>query len=137
MLTKQKIHLWQNSKTQILTKLNIKNCDQTQKLKLWQIWTAQMWLNSTNQIVTSQIVTNSVTNQFLAKCLLLKTTWHLANQWDVLVAAFCDLAMLAPVISKCTSYQNHKPSFKCICHTKKGCTINRELIHTLIYTAML
>ena len=57
--------------TQIVTKLNISNGDKTPKLKLWQ--------NYKTQIVT--------------KCellLLVRTLWHLDNQWDVLCAAIYD-----------------------------------------------
>ena len=36
MVTTQKLKLWQNSKTQIVTKLTNSNWDETQKLKLWQ-----------------------------------------------------------------------------------------------------
>ena len=49
-----------NSKTQIVTKLTRSNCDKT------------------------QFMTN------LLKSLLVRTTWHLNNGWDVLWAAFCD-----------------------------------------------
>ena len=36
--------MWQNSKTEIVTKLNNSKCDKTQKLKMWQ--------NSKTEIVT-------------------------------------------------------------------------------------
>ena len=45
------------------------NCDKSQKLKLWQ---------------------NSIYDESFKESLV---TWHLDNQWDVLWAAFCDLAM--------------------------------------------
>ena len=31
--------------------------------------------------------------KFLTKSLFVRTTWHLDSGWDVLGAAFCDLAM--------------------------------------------
>ena len=44
ILKTQKLKLWQNSKTLVLTKLKYLNFDKTQKLKLWQ--------KSKTQIVT-------------------------------------------------------------------------------------
>ena len=84
--------IWQDSKTLIVKKLN-SNWFKIHKLKLWQ--------NSKTQVVTSQKVkltklkknSNCDKTQFLTnllKSLLVKTTWHLDNKWDVLWAAFCD-----------------------------------------------
>ena len=41
-----------------------------------------MWQNSTTQIPIKRIISD--------KSLLLGTTWHLDNQWDVFEAAICD-----------------------------------------------
>ena len=35
---------------------------------------------------------NSISDK-TSKSLLVRTTWHLDNQWDVLWAVFCNLAM--------------------------------------------
>ena len=77
-LTWDKIQLkvWQSLKTQTVTKFNNLNCDKTQQLKLWQ---------------------NSKTSH---KSLLLRTTWHLDNWWDVFEAAICDLAMFFRSVPK-------------------------------------
>ena len=74
----QKLELGQNS-TKSLT--NFKNliCDKIQQLKLWQ--------NSTTQILTKLKNTNSDQNTISDKSLLLRTTWHLDNRWDVFKAA--------------------------------------------------
>ena len=78
-VTTQQLKLWQNpklrenSKTQIVKKHN-SNCDNS-KLKSWQIY---FWQNF--------------------KSLLVRTTCHFDNWWDVLWSAFCNLAMfLTPV----------------------------------------
>ena len=60
----QKLKLWQNSKTQIGTKLRKSNRKQTQQPK-----------------------------KNLAESFLVITTWHLDHQWNVFEAAFCILAM--------------------------------------------
>ena len=49
--------MWQNSKTQIVTKLKNSNCVRTQKLKVWQNLKRELWQNSKTQIVTVVIVT--------------------------------------------------------------------------------
>ena len=104
-------------KTQTVTKLQNSNFDknlQTQiatKLKLWEkelqthivtkletqkSWIATKHKNSNfdqphkQEIVTkvkNQIMTNSNEKRTL-NCLLVRTTWHLNNRWDVLWAAF-------------------------------------------------
>ena len=51
----QNLKLWQNSETQIVTKLKNSNCDKTQimtKVELWQNSSCEK-----SQIVTKQIVT--------------------------------------------------------------------------------
>ena len=50
----QKLQLWQNSKTQIMVSLKNSNCEKTQKHKLWQ--------NSKTQIVT--VTVTVVTKKF-------------------------------------------------------------------------
>ena len=111
----QKLKLWLSSKTPILTKLKNSNSDKTQKLKLWQ--------NAKIQIVTTQMATklknikcdktetkivtklknsnsaNLISDKTL-NGLFARTTWHLDNRWDVLWAAFCDLAMFLPKVQK-------------------------------------
>ena len=61
------LKLWQNSKTQMVTKPNNSNCDKTQKHKLWKKvkkWKCdkpqklKLWQNSTIQIVTKLKNTN-------------------------------------------------------------------------------
>ena len=84
----EKLELGQNStqfdKTQNVTKFNNSNCDKTQQLKLWQ--------NSKTQILIKRTISD--------KSLLLRTTWHLNNRWDVFEAAICDLAMFFYSLSK-------------------------------------
>ena len=60
-------------KTQIKTKLKNSNCDQTQKLKLWQ----------NLKYDNSQLLKKKH-----SKGHLVRTFWHLDNQWDVFWAAF-------------------------------------------------
>ena len=66
-----------NFKTQTVTKFNNSNCDKTQQLKLRQ--------NSKTQILSKRTISD--------KSLLLKTTWHLENLWDIFEAVICNLAM--------------------------------------------
>ena len=111
------LKLWQNSKNQIVTKLKISNCDNTQKLKLGKTSKTQivtklknsnsdktqilklcqnsncdktqklkLWQNSKTQIVTKLKISNCDKTQKV----VIGTTWHLNNRWDVLGAAFCD-----------------------------------------------
>ena len=54
-----------------MTKLTNSNSDQTQKINFWQ-----------------NVISDKTSNS-----LLVKTTWLLNNQWDVLGSAFCNLAM--------------------------------------------
>ena len=61
-------------------KLKNPNWYNTQKLNLWQ--------NIETQIVTKLRNSNSDKSK-----LLVRTTWHLYNRWDVLWAAFCDVAI--------------------------------------------
>ena len=73
------IKLWQNSNCD---KTKNTNCDKTNKLKLWQkeqINWGKFW-----QIL---IYETNLKEYFI------RTTWHLDNRWDVLWAAFCNLAM--------------------------------------------
>ena len=96
-------NLWQNSKTQIVTKLkkhilsqnsNL-NYDKTQKLKFW--------LNSNTQIVTKLKTSNcDITkknsryeNYQQQQQKIARIVLHLQNWWDLLRAAFCDLAMFS------------------------------------------
>ena len=73
---KTQLKVLKNSTTETVTEFNNSNGDKTQPLKLWQ--------NSTIQILFF----------FLSdKHLLLRTTWHLDNRWDVFEAAICNLAM--------------------------------------------
>ena len=44
--------MWQNLKTQILTKLKKSNCDKTQKTNCDKIQKLKLWQNLKNQIVT-------------------------------------------------------------------------------------
>ena len=114
----EKLKLWKSSKTQIGIKLN-SNCDKTQKLKLWHIGThigtKLKTPNLTTQIVTklkkkikkkskdkivikpkqfgTKIKNLNPDNSNWQNSLLVRTTWHLDYQWNVLWAAFCDLAM--------------------------------------------
>ena len=91
-----KLKLWHNSycdkklknskcdKTQMVTKLENSKDDKTQKIKLWQ--------NSKTWIVTKLEIWQILMyeGKKLKKDLLVRTYWHLDNQWDVLWAAFCD-----------------------------------------------
>ena len=78
LVTKNQKHkLWQNSKTQIMTKLKKTQIVTKLKNKLWQ--------NSKTKIVTLVIVT-LVTVVIVTY--LVKTTWLLDNRWNVLGAAF-------------------------------------------------
>ena len=61
----------------------------TQKLKLWQNSKLKLRQNSKTQILTTQFLKNTL------KSILVRTALHLDNRWDVLWAAFCDLAMFS------------------------------------------
>ena len=102
----QKIKMWQKSKTQNLTKLeNSKrdktqntNCDKTRKLKMWQNSKLKIVKTQKNQLVTNLINWNcdqspiqKILNFKTLISLLVRITWQLNNQWDVLCAAFCVL----------------------------------------------
>ena len=65
--TTQKIKLWHNSKNQIMTKLRNSNCDKTWNMIILRLWRKKLQNN-----------------------LLVRTFWHFDNQWDVLLAAFCN-----------------------------------------------
>ena len=91
---KKKIKLGQNS-TQSLTNFKNSNSDKIQQLKLWQ--------NSTTQNSKSQIL---IKRKISDKSLLLRTTWHLDNRWDVFEAAICDLAMFLKLVLR-----THRPFF--------------------------
>ena len=94
--------LWENSKSQVVTKLKMwqnSNCDKPQKLKLWQHLRTQ--IARRRKISKTQIVTKLKFNWWQhsrlkfwqlnfwqnLNSLLVRTTWHLDNQWDVLWAA--------------------------------------------------
>ena len=51
-----------------------------------------MWQDSKTQIGT-KLKLKFDKNQFVSSFFLVKTTWHLDNQWDGKGALFCDLAM--------------------------------------------
>ena len=80
---KKKSKLWHKSitqtmkKNQIVTKKNHENsiCDNSQKLKLW--W----YLNYDKFQLMQRMFFNDI---------LIRTFWHLDNQWDVLWASFCN-----------------------------------------------
>ena len=77
IMTKPK--LWENSKTKIMKKLKKNsNCEKTQ---------TQIVTKLKNSTPDNAISDNTLTN------LLVRTTWHLDNPWDVLWAMFCNLAM--------------------------------------------
>ena len=78
------LKVWQISKTQTVTKFNNSNCDKTQQLKLWQ--------NSKTQIL--------IKRTFFDKSLLLRTTWHFDNRWDVFEQPF--------MILRCFCCSNHQ-----------------------------
>ena len=93
-MTTQKLSFWPNSKTENMTKDKLKlrqNKNSDKKLSLWQnpknpdsdkiqlkSWKLNFWKN-------------------LKKSLLVRTPWHLNNQWDLVGAAFCNLAMFSTV----------------------------------------
>ena len=94
----KKMKLWQNSKTEIVTKLKKSNCDKTKKnqiltklknsscdktqsLKLWQTKKIKLWKLKKTNCDKTQFMAN-----FL-KSLLVRSTWHLDNRWDVLRSA--------------------------------------------------
>ena len=116
-----KLKLWQNSKTENLlnhlkthtaTKLKTlmirnqsvklqynsnfeeeKKCYANFKQKLWQHYQTHYWQNLKTQILKKKKSTTLIINFKTKKSLLVKTTWHLDNHWDVLWAALRDLAM--------------------------------------------
>ena len=95
------------------------NCDKTQKFKMWQLRNSNVCQHTKTKNMTikkteivqnpnrektkTQIVTNTQKLKFLqlknsnsdSLNLLVRTTWHLNNRWDVLWAAFCDIAMFS------------------------------------------
>ena len=77
----EKLEFRQNS-TKRMKNFKNSNCDKIQQLKLWK--------NSTTQNSKSQILIKRI---FFDKSLLLRKTWHLDNQQDVIEAAICNLAM--------------------------------------------
>ena len=98
-----KLKWWLNSKTQIVMKLKNSNCEETKKPKFWQ----NSNCDKTKKLKCDkiQIVTKLKKNQIVTKLewqisiyekkkklksLLVRTFWHLDNQWAVLWAAFCD-----------------------------------------------
>ena len=99
-----------NSKTQNVTKLKSSRCDNcensnfdlTQKLKIWNTLKLQLWQNPNFEKTQNlncdkthklRLLQNSNGDKAL-KTLLIRTTWHLNNRWDILWAAFCNLAMV-------------------------------------------
>ena len=91
----QKLKLWWKSKTQIVTKLPISNCEEEKNSRHW------MWQNlhcdktkKTNCDKTKKLKLwqnlNYEKEEKIKKVLLVRTFWHLDNQWYVLCAAFCD-----------------------------------------------
>ena len=86
----ENLEFGQNS-TQSLTNFKNSNCDKFQQPKLWQ--------NSTTEIMTKLKKTQILSKRTISdKSLLLRTTWHLNNRWDVFEAAICNLAMFFPLI---------------------------------------
>ena len=79
----QELKMW---RTQIVTKLKNSKCDKTQKFKLHR-----KKLNNSNCDKTATIRNlNICGGKKPKKGPLVRTFWHLANQWYVLWAAFCD-----------------------------------------------
>ena len=71
-----KHQLWQNARTQIMTKNKNSNYDKTQKLKLWQ----------NLKYDQSKFMKKKKNFKMVFK---VRTFWHRDNQWDVFWAAFC------------------------------------------------
>ena len=71
--------MWQNSKRQIVTKLNL----------------GQNTIGDQTQLMTK-----------LQTSILVRTTWYLANRWDVLCAASCNVEMF---LSKIKTMPQGKP----------------------------
>ena len=117
-----KLKLWQNYKPQILTKLKNSNCDINWKLKLWQNsknWNCdkskknwdknpkpKLWQKS--EIKLWQKSTYDKTLERL----LVRITRHLNNQWKVIRAAFCNLAMFIFNMNSCHFHNHHHCGFK-------------------------
>ena len=86
--------MWQSLKTQIVTTLKNQivakfkdlNCDKTQN------FSSDRTENSNSN---KNKKASSEKSQFLTKSLLVRTTWHFDNGWDVLGAAICNLAMFS------------------------------------------
>ena len=93
--------MWQKSKTKNVTKLKNSNCNKTQELKLWQNSKTQLKKKKKTQIVTKfktwkhQFMTKLNFGHNFKGVLLVRTTWYLNNQRDVLRATFCDHAMFS------------------------------------------
>ena len=98
----------QSSKSQTVIKPQNSNCDKTCKLKLWQhlkkhskthtVTKLNLDCDKTKKILFGQYSTFDKT----CKALFVRTTWHLDNRWDVLLAAFCNIVMfyLGPFLSQ-------------------------------------
>ena len=93
----QKLKMWQNTKSQIVTKLENSKCDFTQKLKLWQNSKTLAMIKLKTQTLKKLRKLNPEKTQFLTKSLLVRTIWYLDNGWDIHGAAFCNLAMFGGV----------------------------------------
>ena len=83
----QHLKMWQNSKTQIMTKLKKPYCDKTQKHKLWQ--------NSATQIVT-KLKTQIVTKQKR----LSKKTWKIQLWTKLKKILNCDKTKKKQIVTK-------------------------------------
>ena len=103
----QKLTLLQNWKTKIVIKLKNFNCNKTEKRKLrpnsnqslknfrnWN-WDKNLTTQNVTKLNTSTYdkTQNLIKRTISDKNMLLRTTWHLNNQWDVFKAAICNLAM--------------------------------------------
>ena len=108
----KKLNWWQNSKSQIVTKLKNSNCNKKKKsnCKKKKI---KLLPNSKTQIVTKLNNSNCDKTKKLklwqnSKKLIvtkLKTpTWHLDNHWDVLGQLFWILATLSKWSSACVRF---------------------------------
>ena len=65
--------MWQNSKSQIVTKLKNSNCDRTQKLKLWPNSKLKLGKNPNTQIVQKVKNANGDKTQKVKLCKFFKT----------------------------------------------------------------
>ena len=127
----KKHKLWLNSKTQILTKhknlimtkLNNSNCDKTQKLKWWKKLKNSNCEKLKNSNCEGEKTQNSNCDSSNSDGsdgsntinILVKTTRHLYNRWDILRAAFrdsCDVFLLLLPLGGKALPQTHSAWYK-------------------------